>query len=165
MKRAAKNLAMMLVLLMVACEGDAPTPPPTPAPPSATPTPTPVPTAITYENPDPVDLGDGVIYRLYREGEGPPLEEGATAEFQLRIDGPEEMKWNGRFSFIVGSGQAFPGLDRGVRGMRTGELRTIDMPGALGPESEVTLSEKIQVEAELLKIEDSTDGDRADGGK
>lgn len=166
MKRAARHLAvLMAALLLAACEGEPPPPPPPAVPdvPAAPPTPTPSPTPRTYENPDPVDLGDGVIYRLYREGDGPPLEAGSLGEFELRIDGPEAVRWSGRFSFAVGSGQAFPGLDRGVRGMRRGELRTIEMPGALGPES--TLSGSVRVEAELLKIEESKQGDRADGGK
>ncbi len=102
-------------------ENVSPTPEPTPA---ITPTPTlvPVPTTIELEN--------GIRYQVLRPGRGEVVEESQRPLITLRDESEELIldHFDGEISFLVGSGQGFPGLDLAVRGMQVGEERRVWIP-------------------------------------
>ena len=79
------------------------------------------------------DLGNGLKIATLKAGEGVELAEGDKAKFATKIasEAGAEM-FSGEFEFVLGSGQAFPGFDKGVRGMKLGEARRIKVPAEMG---------------------------------
>lgn len=75
----------------------------------------------------------GLYYEDIEEGSGDPAAAGNEAEVAYAgwlTDGTEFDR--GAFSFVLGAGQVVPGFDEGVTGMRTGGVRRIVIPPALG---------------------------------
>lgn len=90
----------------------------TPVP--ATPTPAP-----------PVELGEGLSYRTILPGTGAVVAEKQLALMEMTMTTASGTElWKGNFAFVVGSGQAMPGLDKGIRGMTVGETREVTIPNA-----------------------------------
>ncbi|CAN5394444.1 hypothetical protein BH09SUM1_BH09SUM1_12990 [soil metagenome] len=148
---ARSLLIAALLLTALGCKGgdDAqkaavtiPTPTPTVAP-----TPTPAPTPVA------VDLGDGISGERLAPGSGPEAAEGDLVTLKLETTSDDgKPLWSGDFEFLVGSGMGFPGLDKGVRGMKKGEVRRLNIPAPLGiPEK--TEEGKTPGEPRAVKIE------------
>jgi FKBP-type peptidyl-prolyl cis-trans isomerase len=91
--------------------------------------PTPEPTPI-----QPVDLGDGLTYKMLAQGSGDRIiEKNDPCEFDVHLTTSEgEEIWAGDFEFTIGSGEAIIGFDRGVRGMKVGEKREVYVPWGMG---------------------------------
>jgi FKBP-type peptidyl-prolyl cis-trans isomerase len=94
------------------------------------------PTATPAPLPARVDLGEGLQYDTLAVGSGAAMEEGETARLELRLASGEKELFAGEFGFRIGSGQAVPGLDRAVKGMRVGEERRITIPFALAKDAQ-----------------------------
>ena len=75
----------------------------------------------------------GLYYEDLEPGSGDSAVEGREARVAYAgwlTDGSEFDR--GEFSFRLGAGQVVPGFDEGVRGMRSGGVRRIIIPPALG---------------------------------
>lgn len=110
----------------------------------------------------PVELGGGLVVQTLREGDGA----GAKKSDKVSIhfvgtleDGGvfDSSRARGQpFAFWVGEEQVVPGLDRGLAGMKEGEVRLITVPPALGygREGKPTIppGSTLRFEVELLDI-------------
>ncbi len=135
------------------------TPPPQKPTPTATPLPTPMPTPSPPPEPRSGDLGDGLTFEIEQTGEGDPVAKGDTVLLNLAItDDLGNPVWEGRFALKQGVGQAIPGLDKAVVGMKPGEKRIIQIPWQQGygefgdPDVGVAPQQDLQIEAELISI-------------
>lgn len=109
-----------------------------------------------------VMLEGGLGVQVLREGDGAPTRKGdkITIHFVGTLsDGgvfDSSRARNQPFAFWVGEGQVVPGLDRGLLGVKEGELRTINVPSALGYGSEakpgIPPNSTLEFEVELLNI-------------
>ncbi|MFT3707342.1 MAG: FKBP-type peptidyl-prolyl cis-trans isomerase [Archangium sp.] len=109
------RLALVTVLLLVACKKD-------PKP---------------YAPQPPVTLEGGVIIQTLREGDGPGAKKGTKVSMHFTgtlVDGGvfDTSYKRGPMQFWVGEGHVLPGLDQGLFGMKEGELRRITVPPSLG---------------------------------
>mmetsp|Transcript_18185 Transcript_18185/g.25234 ORF Transcript_18185/g.25234 Transcript_18185/m.25234 type:complete len:243 (+) Transcript_18185:191-919(+) len=94
------------------------------------------------------DLTSGVAYREYREGKGAAVvEPGSKVAVEMTIrcksfstaNDPGGVKYYStkedtdfnEYAFTVGSGEAPPGLEEGMMGMRRGGLRRIELPSTM----------------------------------
>lgn len=156
--------AILFLPLLGACEGEkeeAPVSPPVEATPTPAPSPTPEPTPSPKPEPREGDLGDGLTYRIEEFGNGEMIGDNGTALLNLQVmDDLENPIWEGRFSLRLGVGQAIPGLDRAIVGMKVGETRRISIPwqhgyGEMGdPDVGVAPRQDLLAVVELLEIED-----------
>lgn len=128
MRLIAAILTTMMLCIIAGCRQseEKSTTPAATATATATPVPSPTP------EPPPVDLGDGLVYKVLRDGSGDVVTSGSLARLRMDIaDTKGAALWSGTFEFLLGSGQAYPGLDRGIVNMRMGERRRIDIPAPL----------------------------------
>lgn len=129
-----------------------------PSPPERTPAGTPAPAQVAV-----LDLGDGVTAHILADGTGAEAASGNYVRLDLRIhpEDAEDRGWEGVFGFVLGSGQAIPGLDRGVTGMRAGEHRRLHIPHALThlPDGSAAFSmelpQDLLADITLLAVEDT----------
>lgn len=152
MRRPMQSLILLLFMAgFQGCGSQKEEPAPvavTPTPIAATTTPTPEPTPLP---PREIDLGEGMAGVIRQHGEGPEAAEGQTVTVDVFIgDENEEEVWSGKFEFVIGSGMAFPGMDRAVRGMKRGEQRVVSIPKALGIEGH----EDLVLTVMLLEVKD-----------
>ena len=105
--------------------------------------PSPAPASAAPESGDPpgaITTKSGLKYIETATGEGATPKAGQTVRvlYTITIDGKEiEGARGGRtFEFVLGKGQALPGLDEGVSTMKVGSKRTLFVPPALGYGSE-----------------------------
>jgi FKBP-type peptidyl-prolyl cis-trans isomerase len=80
----------------------------------------------------------GLAITVIRPGRGEPLRQGDSAKLHVTIwldgfDGKKRLAQPGANLFVitVGSGQALPGLDRGVVGMKPGGIRRLQVGPAM----------------------------------
>lgn len=107
-----------------------------------------------------LEMGDGLKAEVMLPGEGEEVAEGGVPRLEMRLRTPGgELIWEGTFEFMVGTGQAIEGLDRAVRGMKTGEQRRIHIPWQLGFGEKKTPSvpprQDLIVEATLVSISEN----------
>ena len=155
---------MAMAALLSGCEQKPASEAPPPAPvatPTVAPTPEPSPAAIA--NPVAEDMGESVTAWTLVAGRGPAVAEGLRPYLRIDIrDAAGATVWKGEFSFLVGSGQGFPGLDRGIRGMMPGEKRRIEIPAAqsfgMPREGEAPAEPTaVTAEVELIELETPTE--------
>jgi peptidylprolyl isomerase len=97
----------------------------------------PAPTLWDYEEDELTETESGLRYKIVTEGDGDPLQAGDVAElfyagflengnmFDSSVRNPSA------FYYELGTGQAIPGWDEGVNGMRVGEERLLVIPSDL----------------------------------
>lgn len=115
-----------------------------PATPAAKPAPSPI------AKPVRVELGDGLAYEITQYGEGREVKEGDSPVLNTILMNTQGGKlWADMFEFQVGSGKAVQGFDKGVRGMKLGEKRTIYVPWSLAYGAE-GMPPRIQPKQDLI---------------
>lgn len=106
-------------------------------------------------------LSEGLRYREEKAGTGEALvADGIRPKFALRLmDAKDDrLVWEGELAFEIGAGQALPGLDECVRGMKLGETRLMDVPpskayGEAGFAAwKIEPNSALRIEATLLEI-------------
>jgi len=121
-------------------------------------------------------LPGGIFYATIRPGKGGPAREGQSVLFYetMKYPGGKELfalkspAYPARFR--IGANQVVEGVDLGVRGMRTGEIRAITVPPAmskrqdypewLSPDSTIIYEvELVAIEAENLVFQSIDNGD------
>lgn len=115
---------------------------------------------VGTEATDSVDLGDGLSYEILSDGSGTAVvEEGSRVTLATDLSLPDGTHiWSGDFPLVAGSGNAIPGYDRGIRGMRLGERRRINVPwqlgyGARGNPPDIPSRQDLVFEVELTSLE------------
>jgi peptidylprolyl isomerase len=99
---------------------------------------TPEPEPWDYKDSDLVTTDSGLQYLIRTEGEGESIEEGDLLEIYYAgflEDGTlfdSTIRDSDPFLFQTGSGQAIPGIEEGVAGMKVGEERILVIPPDLG---------------------------------
>lgn len=99
---------------------------------------TPEPEPWSYEESDLTTTESGLQYIVRTEGEGDPIEEGDLLEIfyaGFLEDGTlfdSTVRDPAPFLFQTASGQAIPGIEEGVAGMKVGEERILVIPPDLG---------------------------------
>ena len=104
-----------------------------------------------------------VAFQEIRIGDGQRINDGAevTVDYVLSVRGGKVLldthKTGQTFTFIVGAGQVLKGWEDGIRGLREGGKRRIEIPpglgyGNLGSGTYVPPGATLEVEIELLRI-------------
>ena len=85
-----------------------------------------------------VEIGKGVKYQEVRAGEGEPAPVGyqVVINYVMRVPGGQEfantVSGEGPQDVRVGTGNLIEGMDLGLVGMKSGEIRRLFVPGELG---------------------------------
>eukprot|EP00923_Selenidium_pygospionis_P053904 GHVN01093896.1.p2 GENE.GHVN01093896.1~~GHVN01093896.1.p2 ORF type:complete len:145 (+),score=20.23 GHVN01093896.1:1359-1793(+) len=106
-------------------------------------------------------------------GNGPVVERGSTVQCHAKgsvlKEGSLTKFWSTKdpgqkpFGFTAGVGQVIKGWDEGVLGMKTGEVRKISIPAAMGyggggfPSWNIGPNSDLQFEIEVLAVTGKTD--------
>ena len=113
----------------------------------------------------PVTTDSGLTYQDLRCGRGPEAIGGSSVTIRYTAQLPNGTQFGssreqgGSFVFPLGRGQVIEGLDEGVRGMRVGGARRLEIPAELaygdaGFPPEVEPGAGVVFQVELLKAED-----------
>jgi FKBP-type peptidyl-prolyl cis-trans isomerase len=119
--------------------------------------------AVVYWRHQPRAPEGGVEIEELRAGKGEELRPGntVTVHYTAKVQGgsvySESRKLDQPFTFVVGKGQVLPGWERGIEGMRPGELRRIIIPpalayGEIGAPPLIPPHATLEVEIELLRV-------------
>lgn len=106
----------------------------------------------------------GLKVDTLKPGTGAEAQKGKQVTFHYtgKLDGGSEFdsshKRKAPLTVVLGSGQLIPGFDKGIEGMKVGELRRIKVPSELGYGSKgvgtvIPPNSNLEFEVELLRVE------------